>query len=335
MAPIRSSADFQKVASQSPDKAQAWLKEVVKDAGPVLPPALSANLTQLGAMDQASFRAAATSPAVVDLFGQVAKAALVTGSPMPAELPVLHGTMRVDRGATVRVGEQGYREWPDLKLTLELEGGKTLSLQSDLEGHSDIFQFIPGSDVMAFADQPVSLRGYLNGAGDTLRVTEFAPGTESDFVTGRVVVSGDAVTVRARGRAAVEVTDPTLKAELKAHAKLGVILPGEVKDGKYAGNPDGYWMLVKFTAPLTPGPGGDTMQGSIEAGTSTTFTTVTVPAAEAAKVEVGDRMYVKGRFGAGGVQATAATSSAGSPWLTASSDRGTALKSIFEFTEVG
>ena len=117
------------------------------------------------------------------------------GSPQ-LDLPVIHGTLSVDRGTQVRTGEQGYREWPDLKMTLTTDDGRTFSLESDHGSRSDIFQFVPGTDVMAFAGQEISLRGHLDPAGTTLRVTEFAPGHADDFVTGRVVVQRDAVVVR-------------------------------------------------------------------------------------------------------------------------------------------
>ena len=47
-----------------------------------------------------------------------------------------------------------------------------------------------------------------------------------------------------------------------------------------------------------------------------------------------DRMYVLGRFdAAGNVQASKATPSAGSPWMTASHARAAVMKSVIEFTE--
>jgi hypothetical protein len=44
-------------------------------------------------------------------------------------------------------------------------------------------------------------------------------------------------------------------------------------------------------------------------------------------------MYVLGRFAGTVVKASKATPSAGSPWATATTARGAAMKSVIEFTE--
>jgi hypothetical protein len=263
------------------------------------------------------------------LFG----AAPVTLSDNPtAALPVVHGRLTVERGERVQRGEQGYREWPDLKLSLKTEDGRTFALESDNNNRNDIFQFVPGTDVMAFAGQDVSLRGFIDEAGGALRVTEFAPGRMEDFVSGRVAVSGDDVFVRARGRGNVAITDPALKAELRQHNNLGVIIEGKTEGRLLAGAPKEYWMLVKFTQAPTPGAGGK-LSGPIEAATSTTRTTVELDADQAKNVEVGDRMYVLGRFDESVVRASKAMTSAGSPWTTASTGRAGGMRSVIEFTD--
>src|SRR5207253_1481811 len=94
-----------------------------------------------------------------------------------------------------------------------------------------------------------------------------------------------------------------------------------------------YWMLVKFTTAPAPGANGK-VSGPIEAATSRTRTTVELGADEASHIEVGDRMYVLGRFDGDVVKASQATGSAGSPWTTATTQRAGGMKSVIDFTEV-
>lgn len=334
---VKTPQAFQALVKQDPAGAKAWLKQVAAHADN----ALSAE--QLAAVNKAlelKTDAFAKAPLPLDaLFGTAAVGAV--GDNPALDLPVIHGKLTVDRGAKVQTGEQGYREWPDLKLTLTTDDGRKLSLESDHNSRSDIFQFIPGSDVMAFAGQDVSLRGHLDEAGRALRVTEFSPGKVDDFVTGRVVVDGDAVMIRARGRGMVEVTDPALKAELAAHGNLGVILEGATSeqprpDGSvkrtFDGKPREYWMLVRFTSAPTDSGNGK-VRGPIQAATSRTSTSVELTPEQAKNIEVNDRMYVLGRFDGDDIKASKATTSAGSPWTTASHARAAPMKSVIEFTE--
>lgn len=336
MSTITSAAAFRALLQSNPERAKQWVERTAKHVDGVVPAADQRALAQLVALSTDAFVAQA-GPKVDALFA-------VTAPPttdQPLDLPVVHGTLTVDRGSRVQKGDQGYREWPDLKLTLTLADGRTLSLSSDHEKKDETFKFIGGTDVMAFAGQPVSVRGVVDETGKTLRVTEFAPGTLPDFVTGRVVVENDKVFVRARSRGLIEVTNPEFAAELKTRNKMGVILEGDTVEHTHGdgtvsrtfdGHPDGYWMLVRFTAALRHET-NEVVSGTIQTAGSTARARVDMPVTEGAKVEVGDRMYVRGRYKDGVITAEKATSSAGSPWPTASAQRGPALKSVIDFID--
>ena len=337
---ITSAKALQTLAQQNPAAAKQWLSNVASHSEGALPAAQIDQLQKLAALKPDEFvKTLEGNPSLVSLFAATKVAGL--GGDPSLDLPVIHGTLTVDRGTKVVAGEQGYREWPDLKLTLTTEDGRKLALESDANNRQEIFQFVPGTDVMAFAGKQVSIRGHLDESGKTVRVTEFAPGNAKDFTTGRVLVQGNQVLVRTRGRGFVEVTDPKLKAELGAHNNLGVILTGETKetvqkDGtikrSFDANPESYWMLVRFTEAPSPIAGG-LVSGPIQAATSTTSTNVQLSPEAAKNIEVNDRMYVQGRFDGAVIDASDATTSAGSPWTVAKSTRAAAMKSVIDFTE--
>ena len=337
---VKSPQAFQALLKQNPAQAQAWLKEVASHSDGLLPAAELAALQQVASLKADKFTQGASTLPLDALFGTVKVGAL--GENPAADLPVIHGKLSVERGTRVVVGEQGYRDWPDMKMSFKTDDGRSFQLESDHSAKNDIFQFVPGTDVMAFAGQDVSLRGFISESGNKLRVTEFAPGRVDDFATGRVVVQGEKVLVRARGRGMVEVTDAELKAELEKRDNLGVILEGKTTEHAQAdgsvtrtfdGKPSEYWMLVRFTAAPTPTANGK-VSGPFQAATSRTGASAELPADQAKNIEVNDRMYVLGRFGDDGqIRASKATTSAGSPWKTASDGRATPMKSVIEFTE--
>jgi hypothetical protein len=335
---VKSPQAFQALVQQSPAQAKAWLKEVAEHSDGLLPADQLKAIETLANLKTDAFAQQAGTLPLDALFGT---AAVATADNPSADLPVIHGKLTVDRGTNMRVGDQGYREWPDLKLTLKTDDGRELQLQSDHNQKNDIFQFVPGTDVMAFAGQDVSLRGFIDESGKALRVTEFAPGKVPDFVTGRVVVNGDNVSVRVRGRGMVEVSDPQLKAQLSTHNNLGVILEGKTAeqpqpDGTikrvFEGADQEYWMLVRLTSAPTAGADGK-LTAPVQAATSRSNGKVELTPEEAQKIEVNDRMYVKGRFEGPDIKASKATPSAGSPWTTASAGRASPMKSVIEFTE--
>lgn len=339
--PVTSQKSFVALAQKDPAAAKQWLKEVASHSDHLLPATEIKALEQLAALSTDAFVASVGNHG--SLSGLFAATEInVLNADQPADMPVLRGRLEVDRGAHPTIGAQGYREWPELELTLTMDDGRKVSLSSDNNTQNDIFTFVPGTDVMAFAGQDVSVRGVLDETGKTLRVTEFAPGKVEDFVSGRVMIQGDKVGVRARGRGFVEVTDPELKAELRTRANLGVILEGKTAedvqpDGtinrSFSGKPAEYWMLVRFTAAPAADANGK-LVGPIQAATNRARVNVEVTADQAPNIEVNDRMYVKGRFAADGhVTASKATTSAGSPWVTAKATRAAPMKTVFEFTE--
>src|SRR2546423_1905604 len=131
---VKSPQAFQALVKQDPKAAQAWLKEVAAHADNAL------STEQLGAVNEAlalKTDAFAKAPLPLDaLFGTAAVAPV--GDPA-LDLPVIHGKLTVDRGAKVQAGEQGYREWPDLKMTLTTDDGRKFSLESDHDNRTDIF----------------------------------------------------------------------------------------------------------------------------------------------------------------------------------------------------
>jgi hypothetical protein len=331
---------FQALVKRDPAAAQAWLKEVAAHSQNIL------SADQLGALKTAALLEAdafAKDTGSLPLDALFGAAPVMGAGNASLNLPVVHGKLTVDRGTKMVRGEQGYREWPELKLTLTADDGRTFLLESDHDNRNDIFQFVPGTDVMAFDGQEVSLRGRLdpNPNGDVLRVTEFAPGNVDDFVTGRVVLNGDTVSVRARGRGLIEVKDPELKAQLRSHSKLGVILVGTTSEHPQAdgsvtrtfddAQPE-YWMLVLLKAAPTPAGDGK-VTGPVEAATSQTETTIELPSEQVKNIEVNDRMYVFGSFDGAQLKASKATPSAGSPWTTASHQRWDPIQTVVQLAE--
>lgn len=336
---VKTPQAFVALVKKDPAGAQAWLKQVAQHSEGLLPADQLATLQKVAAAGKDAFIKGAATLQLDALFGTGPVGAI--GDNPNADLPVIHGKLSVDRGTRMNIGEQGYREWPDLKLTLKADDGRSFTLESDHNARNDIFTFIPGTDVMAFADQEVTIRGFLDQSGKALRVTEFSPGKVQDFVSGRVVVSGDDVQIRARGRGLISVKDKALKAELKQHNNLGVILEGKTSekpqpDGSilrtFEGKSQDYWMLVRLTTAPAKGADG-TFSAPYQAATSTGAGNVLMPADQAKNVEVNDRMYVLGRFDGNDVRASKATPSAGSPWTTAAQQRGAPMRSVIEFTE--
>jgi hypothetical protein len=329
----RSPAEYAQLVQANPGRARRWLDNVITTAGTGLPESLRASLTQLTSLAPDSFSMAGNSDAVASLFQVAASTAWV----LPSHFPPLQGTLRVERGSQVVLGAQGYREWPELKLTLTTPDGRTFVLQSDNDQSGEIFSYVPGTDVMAFDGMPVSVRGWVDSSGQTVRVTEFTAGHHQDFVTGRVSVQGDKVFIKPRGRDVVEIRNPDLKAQLINRRNLGVILNCKVMEESVVGrkslfidgDPGDYWILIKYNALPTPRSGDLAVsEAPATAATSSSHPTVVVPTAEVPKIEVGDRMYVLGRFDGNTFLASKATSSAGSPWTTAKGPRGDPLKTL-------
>jgi len=152
-----------------------------------------------------------------------------------------------DDGAAVLTTADG------LSLTLQNSGAWNAG-----DGHGNIDDHLNiGRDAQVFAGQTVTVRGWPDAAwkpGDTagtLLVEDFAPGASADYLTGRVLVEGDRVSVRVRPDKVVPITDAQFAASLKPFDKLGVILPGapqRAADGALAySKPAGdFWVLGGF-----------------------------------------------------------------------------------------
>lgn len=115
-----------------------------------------------------------------------------------------------------------------------------------------------GTDASVFHGATVTVKGWPDGNG-RLVVEEFAPGSTTDFLHGRVDVAADGrVGIRVRKDKWVELTNPALAEALKSFGGTperpgtGVILPGPIDavttpDGArftFAGDPEGYYLLT-------------------------------------------------------------------------------------------
>lgn len=299
-AQVRTPESFRAWAAEDPQAAASWLGKVARTVG--AGDQFSLEPSKLGeAFDQLAARAIATV--------QTERAASIgwsTQEPV-SDAPAITGTLRLENGEPV----------------LDTPAGK-LSMVSanffELEGNDwQKNHFLGGHDVVAFAGQVVTVKGWPDaswapGAPAKLVVEEFAPGSSSDFVTGRVLVQGDDVLVRVRPGKDVKVLDPVLKAQLAAYPQLGVILPGAVeKNGdaySFSGHPDDYYVLLGFGSAGAPaadgrqpvafyGAHGKSIPGTID------------KAAYDAGAERSSRHYVLGRFVNGQLEAKGYTPHAG------------------------
>ncbi len=156
------------------------------------------------------------------------------------------------------------------------------------------------AEVGAFKGQVVTVRGWPDTAGKAIAVDGFAPGTEREFVQGRVTRTEDgALAIAVRPDKQVRITHPKLQAKLQDYVRVGFILPGEAKEvqtpkGKqwvYDQNPDGYYMLTK----LNP----STLDNSVvryDADTPFEKTQITTTSGEFPDSKLGERIFVFGRI---------------------------------------
>jgi hypothetical protein len=95
---------FETLAKSRPDAAKQWVKQVMAEAGPALPEATRVQLAEVLESGQKFERKSVSA-----LF----KATPVPGA-MPSKMPVVHGTLTVERGGEPVPTEQNYRELPRL-----------------------------------------------------------------------------------------------------------------------------------------------------------------------------------------------------------------------------
>jgi hypothetical protein len=125
------------------------------------------------------------------------------------------------------------------------------------------YKYFEANALQAFAGRTVTVRAWPTETPDVMAVEEFAPGTSTDFVSGRLSKIGGKVGVRVRPDKWVEIRDPELARRLFTLAQddtnltngTGMILPGKVvQEGStyfFDGQPADYWMLCK-TLPGQP-----------------------------------------------------------------------------------
>lgn len=120
---------------------------------------------------------------------------------------------------------------------------------------------VGANDISAFAGRVVTVRGWPDGTWQpggtaTLMAEEWAPGTSHEFVTGRIAVDGDNVSIRVNPNKKVLITDATLKGVLKAYNELGIVLPGPVvgesTSPEYRTAPEDYYILGGFSNAQNP-----------------------------------------------------------------------------------
>ncbi|MBX7097713.1 MAG: hypothetical protein K1X89_08375 [Myxococcaceae bacterium] len=177
-------------------------------------------------------------------------------------------------------------------------------------GVEDSLHALGGTDVQAFTGKVVTVRGWpVQGwqpgqpGQSKLAVEEFAPGKSSDFVSGRISLSGTDVTIRVRADKLVKVTDKALAAALGRFDKLGVVLPGAVtKKGdawSYAGRPDDFYILAgqgyAYGAQPTAGPPGGTRTLTLQLAHGQSAQCA-MPESSFAATAMGQRHYLYGHF---------------------------------------
>lgn len=143
----------------------------------------------------------------------------------PKQAPALTGMLSVENGQPVLTTSAG---------TFECANASFFKLEGDDWRQN---YTLGGHDVLAFAGRTVTVRGWPDaswkpGGRAALLVEEFAPGSSTDFVSGRVKPVGDSVIINVTPTKQVKVTNPDLAAALKKYDKLGVILPGPITEHK-------------------------------------------------------------------------------------------------------
>ena len=157
------------------------------------------------------------------------------------------------------------------------------------------------AEVGAFTGQVVTVRGWPDSTNSALAVDGFAPGESGDFVQGRVTLTETGqVAIQVRPGKLVEISDPALAKRLKEYVRVGFILPGKAEatpsanggtTWRYAGNPDGVFMLTK----LNP----STLDGGVvryDADTPFEKTLITTEHGEFPDHKLGERIFVYGRI---------------------------------------
>ena len=154
----------------------------------------------------------------------------------PGLLEVATGGFEPDQAARLRTGGwemKAGNEPPAFTGSVKMQGeyvqlvtaGRTYTLASP----QDTLRAW-GGEVSAFLGSVVTVRGWPDVKGDTLLVQEFAPGSGSDFVTGRVQLSPEGVLgIRVHPQKFVVIGDARLSEELRNFVRVGLLLRGNVR----------------------------------------------------------------------------------------------------------
>lgn len=234
-----------------PAAAAAWLKAAAQVSGAV------------GVGQAADAFSTAATPQALDAavagFTQLSAGAL--GAVQAARAPTLGWAAQASEDPPAITGVVSLAD--DGSAVLTTAEGLAFTLQNSSawsagDGRGDLdYHLTIGRDAQVFAGQTVTVRGWPDASwkpGDTtgsVLVEDFAPGASPDYLSGRVLVEGDRVSVRVRADKVVPITDPDFAASLKPFDMLGVVLPGapqRAADGALSySRPQGdFWILGGF-----------------------------------------------------------------------------------------
>ncbi len=256
----RTATDLRNFWSQDPVAAAKWLTKVADAAG-----------MQAPGLDQVKQALALNQ---TDEF--VANQLRSIGQQFPALfdfLPQQMGEVQNDRAATIGwvAIPQPQREPPTFSGRLQLQDGVVKLVTT--RGTFDL-TYAPGVNwrdevETAFLNQVITIKGWPSADGKTLLFEQFAPGTDPNFISGRISVEGDEVYI-ANGyndTRRTKITHPEFAALLKGdpsrglvnYSPAGVILHGEVTtdpatgERVYPHNPERFYILGRiFNAEEVP-----------------------------------------------------------------------------------
>ena len=255
----RTPANFAALWAAEPETAAAWLLRYGRTAGlrdeklGALEKILQAPFDSPGGREAALRDFAARTTELTSMFdmatlqaARVGTLGFEAGAPVPATLI----------GKVVSVDGAPHLQLPD----------GTFKIDSPAWMPSLQIKYLEARALEAFEGRTVTVRAWPAETPGVLAVEEFAPGTSSDFVSGRLSTNADGqVGVRVASDKWVQLRDPELSRRLASLSNpetaftngTGVILPGKVtREGDrwfFEGTADTeYWRLAK-TLPDHPG----------------------------------------------------------------------------------
>lgn len=233
----RTSAAFTALVQQSPVEAGAWVRAMSTRAA--LPPALVQQVND-------TFANPALTPA-----DRAAQLAAALGGHL-ANLTSMIDTANAQRAGAVTLGWQAGTPAPKVyvgQMSKDAAGLLEVTVGNEtLKVAVSSGQFRVG-DIATMVGFTLSMKGEIvdNNGVKTLRVDEWCPEAQTDFVSGRVAVAPDGkVNINTGvGTRVVEIADPTLAATLANWASVGFCIPGTVEERD---TPEGKrWVLTSPT----------------------------------------------------------------------------------------